>query len=94
MTALLLAALMAASDPSPPPVTVAAPPPAQAAKKEAKDPDKVICHFDDNYGSRMKTRTCKTRAQWERDEANAQAFIKDSISRGSQVVPASTAPVL
>lgn len=79
MTAFILAALLAASEPSAAASAAQTAPAAQPAKKDA---DKMVCRWDDSYGSRVKTRTCKTKAQWEADEANAQRFIRDSINHG------------
>jgi hypothetical protein len=97
MTSLILAALLAATSPSgdaaqpsgaaPGP---AAPPPATAPKN---DPNKMICRIEDTYGSRTKTRTCKTRAQWEADEDAAKRFIDERVNRQS-ATPPETAPVL
>ena len=80
MTAVILAALLAASDPSAGATSAPSP---QAAQQAKNDPNKVVCHWEDNYGSRMRTKTCKTRAQWDAAEANAQLFIKETMAKGA-----------
>jgi len=80
---LLILAMAAAltSDPGAPPSTAAqapAAPTAQAAPTSTSaatdDSDKVVCRNEPITGSKFTRRICATRAQWRRQEENAQEF--------------------
>jgi hypothetical protein len=92
IAATIVAALLAGSEPSAAAATTTPPPPTADAAR--KDPNKVVCRFEETYGSRMKTRVCKTRGEWEAQEANAQKFLRDAGSHAAQQVAPSTAPAL
>ena len=39
------------------------------------DPDAVICHADVTTGRLIHSRTCHTRAEWDRMETDAKAYV-------------------
>ncbi len=81
MSALIFALILSMADSSVATTKVADAAPAKGA---ALDPNKVICKTDDNIGSHMTSRTCKTRAQWEEDERQLQRFMRDMHHNSAQ----------
>lgn len=83
MISLILALALAAAEggATPPrPVAQAGAPDAKAVR----DPNKVLCRWDESTGRRVRNRICMTRAQWdERDEATRRLF-QDATDSGSR----------
>ena len=59
-----------------------APPPAAASPNAAGSRDRIVCRRFVRIGSLVDGyRTCKTRAEWDREQANARQFsVSDSCS--------------
>jgi len=73
MAALILALMLSVSDAS----TAGAAPPAAPPAKPAPDPNRIICKTEDNFGSHMRQRTCKTAAAWSAQERQVQRVFRD-----------------
>lgn len=64
--------------------SAAAAAPRDAPEKAADSPDKIICKRFTETGSLAKSsRICKTKLDWERERANAQASLGASGGPGS-----------
>jgi hypothetical protein len=63
-------------------VAHAAPPPTAASTSAAGSRDRIVCRRFVRIGSLVDGyRTCKTRAEWDREQANARQFsVSDSCS--------------
>lgn len=64
--------------------SIAASPAADAAKKEASDPNKMICKRQAQIGSRLATKkTCMTAAQWEEARREDQQLLLEKQRNGA-----------
>ena len=86
MTPLVLAVLLAAADPgagqsvnAQPASTAAAP--AKPAKPAA-DPDKLVCRSEEQIGTRVRVRSCKTQAAWDQQEEAVRQYFQDAGDNG------------
>lgn len=81
---LAVAAPAFAADP-PKPATATAPTAgADKAKPVAKPEDKLICHREEDTGSFIPRRVCKTQAQIDQDRRNAQQMKDDHDALGGR----------
>ena len=83
MLAMVLAVMLAANEgpaaapAPPPPQTSAAPAQKRRRVPAVGDPDEVVCRVTDQWGSRMRQTTCRTRADWDARERELQMFFQD-----------------
>lgn len=52
-----------------------------AAGNEAKDGDRMVCKYSLQTGTRFKTKTCKTAAEWEAMAEEHRNGLKDMVDR-------------
>jgi hypothetical protein len=50
-------------------------------KKDADDPDKIVCKSQPIPGSRMTGRVCATRRQWDENQTASNQLFKDAQER-------------
>ena len=76
----------AADAPPPPPVTTT--PPATSAIDPNDKDNEIICHTEDETGTRLrKQKICMTRKQWRTGADDAQTAVSDAQKRGATSNP-------
>ena len=66
----------------------------QKPKDSRSDPNKVICHTDQETGSRTRVnRVCHTRAEWDELQQNVQKGINDMGRQENAGVQKSNGPI-
>lgn len=55
--------------------------PMAAIAKDDGDGQKMICKYRQETGTRFKTKTCKTAAQWEEMAENNRSGLKEMVDR-------------
>jgi hypothetical protein len=92
MAPLVLAVLLAVvADPSAAQTANGQAPPAKSqSSSPAKDPNKVICRSEEQAGSNIRVRTCKTQEQWDSQDEQARQYFEDAQARGALAPPATS----
>ena len=52
--------------------------PGAAASRPGADPDRIICHYDQETGSKIPKKICKTAAAWEWDRERSLKLFEDA----------------
>jgi hypothetical protein len=55
--------------------------PSSAASPSGENPDRIVCHFEQETGSKIPKRLCKTAAAWELDRERSLKLIQDAQQR-------------
>jgi hypothetical protein len=84
MAPLVLAALLAAvADPSAAQSANGQSPPAQGrTASSTKDPNRMVCRSEEQVGTNIRVRTCKTQSQWDSQDEQARQYFEDAQARG------------
>jgi hypothetical protein len=84
MTPLVFAVLLAAADPGAgqPPVAPAPAPAVAPAHKPATDPNKVVCRWEDQVGTRVQVHRCMTQKQWDDQAEQTRQYFQDAAEHG------------
>ncbi len=46
-------------------------------KAPAPDPNRIVCRWEDSYGSKMQRRTCRPASEWDAQEHQVQQMLRD-----------------
>ena len=88
MLSLILAASLAATagDASQTSGAQSPAPASEPAKPAAKsdDPLRVICRRQDKIGTNIQIRTCKTKAEWDKEQQQLDRLMRDAGAAGAQ----------
>ena len=52
-----------------------------AASQPGANPDRIVCHFEQETGSKIPKKICKTAAAWEWDRERSLKMIQDAQQR-------------